>query len=125
MRLQFGNEERGEGDRANARLGLGCAHEELTGVQLDLLLFHPDGPVEEVDVAALEAEEFAATEAEETREQDQAPIPGGRRSARAQTCSTVATGRSATRSTPAPLMAHGRMISSSATAVSRIVRRSR
>ncbi len=79
MSLQFGDEERGKGDGANARLSLGCAHQELTGVQLDLLLLHPDRPVEEVDVAALEAEKLAATEAEETREQDQAPVARWRR----------------------------------------------
>ena len=102
--LQFGNEERGEGDRANARLGLGFAHEELTGVQLDLLLLHPNRAVEEIDVAALEAEKFAATEAEETREQDQAPVAGWHRIGERPDLFDGRDGRSATRSTPTPLM---------------------
>ena len=59
--LEFGDEERGERDGPNARFGLGGAHDECSVVEFDLLLLHANGSVEEIDVAAFEAEELAST----------------------------------------------------------------
>ena len=58
--LEFGDEERGERDGANARFGLGGADDECSVVELDLLLVDANGSVEEIDVAAFETEELAS-----------------------------------------------------------------
>ena len=72
--LEFGDEERGERDGPNACFGLGGAHDERSAVEFDLLLLHANGSVEEIDVAAFEAQELASTEAEKAGEQDQASV---------------------------------------------------
>ena len=72
--LQLGDEECRQRNRSHACISLGCAQEKLSAVELDLLLLDPHGAMQEIDVAALEAEQLAAAHAEEAGEQDQAPV---------------------------------------------------
>lgn len=76
-------------------------------------------------MAALEAEDLAEAEADAPAEQRDAPV-AGRESVGELPHLGDAVGRSGARSTPAPSTRHGfRTMSSSATAVFRIARRSR
>jgi hypothetical protein len=107
-------------------VGIGWTKYQRAVGELLVLLDNRDGAVEQVKVPLPERTGLADSESAEGRQEQHRPIAGFDASARAKTCSIVATGRSAGRSTEAPLMTHGfRAIKLFSTAVSQIAWRSR